>query len=69
MENEDIQGLYYIPHYLTNEEIKMLKDNFVNKYHFEPITNYPYSRKVAHFGYFYSYDHSGLKKAEEVQMN
>jgi alkylated DNA repair dioxygenase AlkB len=61
-----IQGLWYIPHYLTQDEINILKENINNKYQFEPISNTAYSRRVSHYGYFYSYNHSGLKSADAL---
>jgi len=62
----DIQGLYYIPQYLTQDEITMLMDKINHDIHFQAISNAPHSRRVAHYGYFYSYDKSGLKPAEAI---
>lgn len=62
----DIPGLFYIKNYLTMSEI----DTILNKIHseiiFKPITTAPTSRLVAHFGYNYSYDRSGIKPADPI---
>jgi alkylated DNA repair dioxygenase AlkB len=59
----DIPGLYYIKDYLTEPETKLIMNKINSEIKFEPISNSPNSRMVAHFGYYYSYDRSGLKPA------
>jgi len=64
---DGINGLYYIPKYLTNNELTMLKDKIESdEIKLEPISSSKNSRCVAHFGYFYSYDHTGLKPADPI---
>lgn len=67
-ENTDgINGLWYIKNYLSPIEIYSLKEKIlVDQVKFEPITNSTNSRRVAHFGYYYSYDRSGLKEAPAI---
>ncbi|AUV58785.1 2Og-Fe(II) oxygenase [Bandra megavirus] len=64
----DIPGLWYIPHYLSNDIIKSI-DKKIDKIKFEPITNSPNSRLVAHFGYRYSYDRSGVQPAAPIPID
>nr|WBF70433.1 hypothetical protein [Megavirus caiporensis] len=64
----DIPGLWYIPNYLSNDTIKSIEKK-INKIKFEPITNSPNSRLVAHFGYRYSYDRSGIQLADPVPLD
>lgn len=61
-----ICGLYYIKNYLSMYEINNIK-NFINdSIELKPISANNYSRRVAHFGYFYSYDRTGLKEAPAI---
>lgn len=64
----DIPGLWYIPHYLSNDTIKSIEKK-INKIKFEPITNSPNSRLVAHFGYRYSYDRSGVQPVDPIPID
>ena len=59
---ENIPGLYYIRNFLDTSEMNFL-NNKIKSIKFEPITTALNSRRVAHFGYYYSYDRSGLKVA------
>jgi alkylated DNA repair dioxygenase AlkB len=61
-----INGLYYIPNYLKNSEINILLDKINNETNLLPISSSENSRRVAHYGYFYSYDRSGLKPADAI---
>ncbi|AYV85437.1 MAG: 2Og-Fe(II) oxygenase [Satyrvirus sp.] len=63
-----VDGLYYIPNYLTNDEIMLVKEKIKNEIKFSPISNSYNSRKVAHFGYYYSYNRSGLKEAPAIPI-
>ena len=62
---QDIPGLWYIENYLSESESQEFKNYMVNV-KLEPISNAPTSRRVAHFGYYYSYDKSGLKPATSI---
>ena len=68
MENAfDIKGLWYIPNYLSSNELIMLKEKIINEVELNPISNKSSnSRRVAHYGYFYSYDKTGLKPAAPI---
>ena len=59
-----IDGLYYIENYLTDNEIDYIM-NMINNLQFENIYSAK-SRRVAHYGYYYSYDRSGLKPAPAI---
>ena len=61
----DIGGLWYIENYLTKEELDMIKNKLETEINLEPIYNSS-SRRVAHYGYYYSYDRSGLKMAPSI---
>lgn len=60
-----IKGIWYIKNYLNKDEIKFIK-NKINETNFVPITAAPNSRRVAHFGYLYSYDRTGIKKTIDI---
>lgn len=62
----DIEGLFYIPNYLSTNELAMIKEKIVSDIYFQPITTSKFSRKVAHYGYYYSYDRSGLHEAPPI---
>jgi alkylated DNA repair dioxygenase AlkB len=61
-----IKGLWYIPNYLSKDELTMLKEKINTEIEFGPISKSANSRKVAHFGYYYSYDRTGLKPADPI---
>lgn len=61
-----ITGLYYIPNYLSKNEIAIIKNYIDNNVKLVPITASKGSRRVAHFGYYYSYDRTGLKPAPPI---
>jgi len=62
---EDISGLFYIEDYLSEEKINEVK-KYLNKLDFSAISNATNSRRVAHFGYYYSYDRTGLTCAPTI---
>lgn len=62
----DIEGLWYIPQYLSIDELSIIKEKLASSIHFQPITTSPFSRRVAHYGYYYSYDRSGLHEAPPI---
>ncbi|XWV26881.1 2Og-Fe(II) oxygenase [Tupanvirus soda lake] len=62
-----IEGLWYIPNYLTQEEVNIIKEKIDNgSIKLNPISKSFKSRKVAHYGYYYSYDRTGLKIAPPI---
>src|ERR1700677_2276633 len=61
-----IKGMYYIKNYLGQEEIDLCLNKINSEIDFVPITQTPHSRKVAQFGYYYSYDRSGLKPTNPI---
>lgn len=62
-----INGLWYIENYLSSNEIEDIKKYIQNDIAMQPITNNStYSRRVAHFGYYYSYNRTGLKTAPKI---
>ena len=63
---EEIKGLYYIENYLTKDESKEFEHYIVTNTNLEPISTAKSSRRVAHFGYYYSYNHTGLKPAPPI---
>lgn len=60
-----IKGLYYVENYLSKSEIDMIMGNIKNSIKFEHIYNAK-SRRVAHYGYYYSYNRSGLNPAPPI---
>ena len=62
----DIPGLFYIKNYLTEAETELIMHKINSEINFEPITASANSRTVAHFGYYYAYDRSGLKPADPI---
>lgn len=60
----DIPGLYYVENFLSKDELNSLNKIINDDIHFSSITSSSNSRRVAHFGYHYSYDRSGLKEAQ-----
>lgn len=65
----DINGLYYIPKYVPKHEIDHLKNLIAENIKLEPISSSANSRRVAHYGYFYSYDRTGLKPADPIPLD
>jgi alkylated DNA repair dioxygenase AlkB len=61
----EINGLYYISDYLTDDEINMLTEKIRHEVELNPIYGAT-SRRVAHYGFNYSYDRSGLTKAKTI---
>lgn len=62
-----IIGLWYIPKYLTDEELINIKKQLAYEIKFNPLNkNNLKSRRVAHYGYNYSYNRSGLTKASSI---
>lgn len=59
-----IDGLWYIQNYLMPSEISDIK-TFIKTINLQPLGNIN-SRRVAHYGYYYSYDRSGLKTAPKI---
>lgn len=62
---EDIPGLFFIQNFLNSSEMAFI-NNKLESINFEPITPSINSRRVAHFGYHYSYDRSGLEPAAPI---
>ena len=63
----DIIGLWYIPNYLTTEELELIKKKLANEIIFDPLSKGNLkSRHVAHYGYNYSYNRTGLTKASPI---
>ena len=63
---EGINGLYYIENYLDEYNLNDVK-KFIQNVNLEHIGNRA-SRRVAHYGYYYSYDRSGLKTAPQIPV-
>ncbi|XWV25544.1 2Og-Fe(II) oxygenase [Tupanvirus deep ocean] len=62
-----IEGLWYITNYLTPDELNNVKEKIDNgDIKLEPISKKFKSRRVAHYGYYYSYDRTGLKTAPSI---
>lgn len=61
-----IEGLWYIENYLSEDELNMIKNKINEEIDLVPITKSSASRKVAHYGYYYLYDRSGLKEAPKI---
>lgn len=61
-----ITGLWYIKKYLSYEELNMIKKKLNNEIILEPITALSNSRRVAHYGKYYSCDRTGLKDAQPI---
>ena len=61
-----IEGLYYIPNYLKQEKITNLINKINYDIKFESISKHKNSRRVAHYGYYYSYDRTGLRPAPKI---
>ena len=62
---ENIPGLFFIHNFLSPSEITFIH-NKLPSINFEPITLSTNSRRVAHFGYYYSYDRSCLEPAAPI---
>lgn len=64
---EGVSGLFYIGSYLSANEIIMLQDKLSTEIQLTNLnlTN-PSSRRVAHFGYNYAYNQSGLTLANKI---
>jgi alkylated DNA repair dioxygenase AlkB len=62
----DIPGLYYIKNYLDQPEIDAIMNKIQFEIKFEPISKTINSRRVSHFGYYYSYDKSGVTPADPI---
>ncbi|AGC02280.1 2OG-Fe(II)oxygenase [Acanthamoeba polyphaga moumouvirus] len=60
-----IQGLWYVENYLSIDLHNNILD-LLKEINFEPIGKNYNSRRVAHFGYYYSYNKSGLKTAPAI---
>jgi hypothetical protein len=56
-----IEGLWYIPKFISANDLVKIKEMIQDDINFEPISKSANSRKVAHFCYYYSYDRTGLK--------
>lgn len=64
---DGISGLWYIQDYLTTAEIEMFNKKLSNdEIELESISTKQNSRRVAHYGYYYSYDKTGLKPAPAI---
>lgn len=58
-------GLFYHEDYLSTQELEEVQQWIKeSKDVFKPITKSPNSRQVAHYGYNYAYDRSGVSKAD-----
>lgn len=64
----EITGLYYIENYLTEEELSTIKSMINdNKLDLKSISSsYKDSRRVKHYGYYYSYDKSSLISTDSI---
>jgi len=62
----NIKGLWYIENYLSLDELSTIKKKLKKDIKSEPITNSSMSGMVAHYGYYYSYDRSGLSVAPAI---
>lgn len=60
-----IFGLFYIEDYLSEEKLNKIK-KYLNELEFSAISSANNSRRVAHFGYYYSYDRTGLTPAPAI---
>lgn len=65
-----ITGLYFIKDFLSVDQINNIKHILDTDIDFEPLNKAnSKSRKIAHYGYYYSYDRSGLKPATAIPKN
>lgn len=62
---QDVNGLFYIKNYLTDEESDEL-ESAIKRIKFTPISSTVNSRCVAHYGYYYAYNRSGLTIAPPI---
>lgn len=62
---EGVPGLIYVADFMVESEVKQIQE-YIADINFEPITNAPNSRRVAQYGYTYSYDRSGVKVTEPI---
>jgi alkylated DNA repair dioxygenase AlkB len=60
-----ITGLFYIENYLSATEMDLITEKLSTDIKFEGIYGKK-SRRVAQYGYYYSYDRSGLKVAPPI---
>jgi len=61
----NINGLYYIPNFLTNNELDIIKNKLNSEIELESIFGKT-SRRIVHYGYYYSYNRSDLKVAPAI---
>lgn len=64
----EIEGLYYIPNYLSKQEVNDLVI-FLNSHNNWQHIAGPNSRRVIHYGYNYAYNRSGITKTEDIPKN
>jgi len=64
---EGVPGLIYIPDFMDDSELRQIQE-YITGINFEQITNSQNSRRVAQYGYTYSYDRSGIKAAEPIPL-
>lgn len=64
---KNINGLYYISNFLSNDLTRFIEELIEENYDdFAPISPSYNSRKVAQYGYAYSYNRSGLTKIDPI---
>lgn len=68
-EDTTVKGLYYIPDYLTDQEIADIMNLLKTNKEWKTVGKSTSSRRVIHYGYSYSYDRSGISKVTEIPEN
>lgn len=66
---ENIEGLYYIPNYLSQKEIDDINTFLNTTTKWSGVSPNINSRRVIHFGYNYSYNHLGITKTDDIPDN
>lgn len=61
-----IPGFYYVKNYLSKKELKDIKQHLSKSNKWQGVGKSPTSRKVIHYGYNYSYNRTGITKAEDI---
>lgn len=63
------EGLYYIPNYLSSQEVSNITNLLVMSDKWKHITSYNNSRRVIHYGFEYAYNRSGITKTDVIPDN
>jgi len=65
-EDPVIKGLYYIPDYLTDEEVKEITKLLKQSNEWKSVGKSIDSRKVIHYGFSYRYDRGGIERVTDI---